>query len=343
MRLGFACSELSVVFDIMIEYSELRETVTIHMIETLAEDGQPPPAADFRAGTAGPGTAASGATAAAATGGAWRWRAGDDGYHDPDPRDGDYDPDAEHRSWLASLAADVRFEYEAGPWTGDGESIPAGFLHHDHDGPAGAGFAAGGALDALAPGPLLAQAAAAAAGGGQDGHGGLGESELIGVLCGWQRLASWAQAGQAAAVIALARRRAAQAAGRENPHLAEHADDEIAAALTLTGRAASRLSSVAAGLDRLPEVLAALRAGQLDWARACVFVDELAALDDAGARQIARQQLGRGGWTTGQLRARLRRAVLEHDPGAAGQRQREARKDARVEAWDEASGNAALA
>ena len=43
------------------------------------------------------------------------------------------------------------------------------------------------------------------------------------------------------------------------------------------------------------------------------------------------------------MRNWLRRAALQHDPDAAGQRRREARKDARVEAWDEPSGNAALA
>jgi hypothetical protein len=342
---------LSVAFDSVIEYTGSREAVTTHVSDTQTSDTgatlnehAPLPAADSRASTVSQATAMYGSTAEDdATSDGWEWWAGD-GWDDPDPRDEDYDQDAEHASWLASLPAGMRAEYEAGPWTGAGESIPAGFLHHDHDVPSGAGFAAGGALDGLAPGPLLAGAAAAAAGSDQERHGALGESELIGVLCGWQRLASWAQAGQAAAVIALARRRAAQAAAGRNRHLAEHTDDEVAAALTLTGRAASRLTSVAAGLDRLPEVLAALRAGQVDWARACVFVDELAALDDADAGRLARQFLGRGGgWTTGQLRHWLRRAVLQHDPGAAGQRRREARKDARVEAWDEPSGNAALA
>jgi len=38
----------------------------------------------------------------------------------------------------------VRADYLAGPWTGGGESIPAGFLHHDRGGPCGVGFAAGG-------------------------------------------------------------------------------------------------------------------------------------------------------------------------------------------------------
>jgi hypothetical protein len=93
-------------------------------------------------------------------------------------------------AFARSLPADVGSEYAAGPWTGAGEAWGAGFGHHDAGaGPRGDGFAAGGEHDVLAPGPELAAAAA-----GADGHRGqLGESELIGVLCGWQRLAAWAQ------------------------------------------------------------------------------------------------------------------------------------------------------
>ncbi|MGO8956298.1 MAG: hypothetical protein ACLQFR_02820 [Streptosporangiaceae bacterium] len=274
------------------------------------------------------------------------WPGDEDCYDDPDPADDAFDADPEHACWLAGLPDDVRAEYEAGPWTGDGESIPAGFLHGDGDsGRCGAGFAAGGALDALVPGPLLAKLTAAAV-DGQDGpgHARLGESELIGVLRAWRRLASWAQAGEAAAVSALAARRAAQAHNRDDPNLAEHVDDEVAAALTLTGRSAGRLRSVAAGLARLPLVLAALARGEIDWARACVLVDELAGLGDEDAAEIAGSLLGRaGGWTTGQLRAALRRAVLAFDPDAARRRREAARHDAGVQVWEEPSGNAALA
>ncbi len=123
--------------------------------------------------------------------------------------------------------------------------------------------------------------------------------------------------------------------------------DEIAAALTLTGRSAARLLDAASGLARLPAVHAALQRGGIDWPKACVFADELAALgDDALAAGIAARFLGRagaGGWTTGQLRAALRRAVLAADPQAAGRRQADARQDACVQAFGEASGNAGLA
>jgi hypothetical protein len=267
----------------------------------------------------------------------------DDGWVPGDCGDPETDPDDE-QVWLASLPADVREEFLAGAWTGDGELIPAGFLHHLRGGPAGAGFAAGGALDTLAPGPWLSEAVAAAS---ADDHDQLGESELIGVLCAWRRMSSWAAAGEAAAVLALDRRRAAQSRDTGKAHLSEHVGDELAAALTLTGRSAERLLSLSRGLGRLEAVHAALMRGEIDWAKACVFVDELGVLaSDQAAQEIAGRLLGRagaGGWTTGQLRARLRQAVLAADPDAAIRRRREARADADVESWDESSGNAALA
>ena len=264
------------------------------------------------------------------------WVPGDYGDPETDPDDG--------QAWLAGLPAEVREEFLAGAWTGEGEAIPAGFLHHVRGGPRGAGFAAGGALDSLEPGPWLGEAVAAAA---ADGHDQLGESELIGVVCAWRRMSSWAAAGEAAAVLALHRRRAAQSGQAGMADLSEHVGDELAAALTLTGRSADRLLSLSRGLGRLAAVRAGLERGEIDWAKACVFVDELGVLaDDEAAREIAGRLLGRagaGGWTTGQLRARLRQAVLAADPDAAIRRRREARADADVQSWDEASGNAALA
>jgi hypothetical protein len=264
------------------------------------------------------------------------WEPGDEGDPETDPDD--------HEAWLAGLPADVRADFLAGAWTGAGESIPAGFLHHVRGGPSGVGFAAGGVLDTLAPGPWLAEAIAATT---ADGHAQLGESELIGVMCAWRRISAWAASGEAAAVVTLAKRRAAASQEPGRSKLAEHVTDEIAAALTLTGRSADRLLTVASQLVRMPDAFAALRHGEIDWAKATVFADELAALsDDVMAAIIADRFLGRagaGGWTTGQLRAALRRAVLAADPQAADRRRADARKDAEVRAWDEASGNSGLA
>jgi hypothetical protein len=74
--------------------------------------------------------------------------------------------------------------------------------------PRGAGFAAGDALDRLAPGPLLARELDGVIAAGYDG---LTDSEQIGVLLGWQRQAAWAQAGLAAAVIGVRNWRLTQA------------------------------------------------------------------------------------------------------------------------------------
>ena len=92
------------------------------------------------------------------------WPADDLADWDFEPAD-DGDPEAgpdDYQAWLAGLPAAVRADYLAGAWTGKGESIPAGFVHHLRAGPSGAGFAAGGVLDTLAPGPWLAEALATA-------------------------------------------------------------------------------------------------------------------------------------------------------------------------------------
>ncbi len=255
---------------------------------------------------------------------------------DPDPTG-----DAEHAVWLRGLPDDIRADYLANPWTGPVESEPAGFGHHDTESAVrGVGFAAGGSHDILPPGPDLAWLAAAT----DVGRAELDESALIGVLCAWQRLTSWAQAGQTATLMTLAHRREAQARELDRPSLAEHISDEVAAALRLTGRSANQLLANANGLDRLPDVSSALNCGDIDWAKACLFVDQLTGLSDDDAREIAAALLSRArGMTTGQLRAALMQAVLAHDPEAAERRRKAARADSGVHTWTETSGNAALA
>jgi hypothetical protein len=258
-----------------------------------------------------------------------------------------FDPDSSPpdgvEAWLADLPDPVRNAYldsvaaqspPAAP-----EAIAAGFLHRD--GGRGRGFAAGGLLDVMEPGAVLAGFAGDA---WADGLDRLTDDELVGVLCAWRRLASWSAAGEIAAVSTLARRRAAESAGAGQQRLADHVDGEIAAALTLTGRSADRLLELAAGLARLPGTSAALATGQIDWPRAIVITDEVASLGRADAAAVEARILGDApGQTTGQLRARVRRAVLEIDPDAAIRRREKAQKDARVETWTEPSGTAALA
>jgi hypothetical protein len=215
------------------------------------------------------------------------------------------------------------------------EALAAGFTHRE-PGQRGAGFAAGGFADELAAGAVLAAFTEDA---WADGLGGLGDDELAGVLCAWRRLSSWAAAGEAAAVTELARRRSG--AGLR---AMEHFDDEIGALLTLTSRAAGRLTAVASCLARLPGTFAALRAGVVDWAKAVVIAEETSCLSDADAAAVERRVLPAApGQTTGQLRPAVRRAMLAIDADAAIRRRKKAEKDARVEAWTEHAGTAALA
>jgi hypothetical protein len=80
--------------------------------------------------TAGPGEQMLDGLAPEQGGDEWwfdpAWIPGDERYADPDPADEDFDEEAEHASWLAGLPADVRADYEAGPWTGEGESLAPG-------------------------------------------------------------------------------------------------------------------------------------------------------------------------------------------------------------------------
>ena len=224
--------------------------------------------------------------------------------------------------------------------------IPAGFLPRDGSG-LGTGFADGGPLDVLAPGPVLAALADRAH---DDGLGELDDDALIGVLRAWRRQASWAAARELSAVAELARRRPADrcttvAADGFPAQLSEFVSDEVAAALTLTGRAAGDVLGLALTLAaRLPGTAAALEAGDLDLPRAKVIADGTGGLDDAHAAAVEVQVLPDApSMTTGQLRAAVARAVLAADPAAARRRREQAEKNARVERWDEDAGTAALA
>jgi len=125
---------------------------------------------------------------------------------------------------------------------------------------------------------------------------------------------------------------------------AQHVGDEIAAALTLTCRAADRLVSLAAGITRLPAAAAALAAGRIDMPRAIIFTDELADLGDVEAAAVAALVAADApGLTTSQLRGVLHRAVLALDPDAARKRREKAQQDARVECWTEPAGTWSLA
>jgi hypothetical protein len=253
----------------------------------------------------------------------------------PDPLAGP--PDGEY-GWLAELPGPLLDEYlAAAGQRAVPEVLAAGFW----DRSAGGGrVGAGGVGDRVAPGAVLAGLTGDlwAAGLGR-----LSDDELVGVLRAGRRLASWSAALELAAVSDLMRRRLAQEAAGQ-AHVAEHADAELAAALTLTGRTAGRLLDLAMGLERLPLTARALAAGVIDVPRAMVIVEEVAGLDGSHMAGVEERVLVRAGeQTTTQVRAATRRAVVAADPDAVRKRREAAVRDARVERWAEHSGTAALA
>ena len=218
------------------------------------------------------------------------------------------------------------------------EVLKAG--HWDRSRGNGAGFAAGGVIDRVPPGPALAGLAGDA---WNDGLGLLSDDELIGLLRAARRLTSWATAMELAAVADLWRRRIAEEDAGDTG-AARYAAEEIAAALTLTVRAADKVLGLAVALGRLPATRGALAAGDIDAPRAIVVADEVTGLADAHAAAVDQAVAEDApGQTTGQLRAATRRAAIAADPSAARKRKEEALREARVERWDEHAGTAALA
>jgi len=215
------------------------------------------------------------------------------------------------------------------------DTLDAGFTH-DHPEPGATGFRAGGPLDAMLPGAELAWHLGAAR---QRGLGALSDNELIGVLAAARRVQSWQAELELAATAELDARRA-RPDGREG----EHVDDELAAALTLTGRSAQDLLELARQLDRLPCTRALLAAGVIDRSRAVVIAAHLGLLDDYAAAAVdAAVAVKAGQQTTGQLGASCHSKVIDHDPDAYARRKKQAEKNARVECWTEPSGTAAIA
>ena len=207
--------------------------------------------------------------------------------------------------------------------------------------PGQTGFADGGLLDGLEPGPALAGCSQGAL---DDGFAGFSDDELVGVLRAARRLSSWQAGVELAAVAELDARRVRAAARPGWSRISEHVSEELAAALVLTGRSADSLLGLARDLARLPAVLRALLAGRIDLARARVFAAELSGLSDLMAAAVAMAYLAQAGSiTTSQLRAALRSMVLHLAPEALRRRAEKARADARVESWQEESGNGALA
>jgi hypothetical protein len=211
-----------------------------------------------------------------------------------------------------------------------------------------AGFAAGMLLDTM-PGCGALAGFAAEAAGDDDRYRGASDDEVAGVIAAWDRVEAHAAARKHAAVAEFIRRRpepgcALEGAARMPLVWDEFTVTELAAVLGESRGAAEGLLDLARDLEvKLPGTRAAFRDGSLRASKVEIIARAAAMLDPAEARQAEAMVLGRAGrLTPGGLRAAIARAVMAVAPEKARKRREAAARDARVQQWEEDSGNAAL-
>ena len=197
-----------------------------------------------------------------------------------------------------------------------------------------ASFGPGMALDVL---PGCAQLAVAADAAAEEGFAGVSEGELVGVVCGWDRVEAHAHARKLAAIAELARRNPGELD-------AEFTADELAHALGESRARADSLIGMAQALPaRLPGTAAALDDGTISRYKAEIIARATALLEDDEARAAEQEVLDRAArLTPGALRAAIARAVITAAPKKAKERREQAARNARVERWLQDTGNAAL-
>ena len=226
---------------------------------------------------------------------------------------------------------------------GSAESFPG-----EYPSPA-AGFATGQPLD-VAPGCATLGSFAEEAAGEDDRYAGASDDELAGVICAWDRVEAYASAGKHAAVAELIRRRTAPGCALEGPAQMpagwdEFTPRELGVVLGVSAGDAEEILGLAHALEvHLPGTRAAFRAGAVTHEKAAIIAWATALLDPEEARAAEALVLDRAGsLTPAQLRAAIRRAVMEVSPDKARQRREHMARRTRVERWAEDSGNAGLA
>ncbi len=119
---------------------------------------------------------------------------------------------------------------------------------------------------------------------------------------------------------------------------------EIGLALAVTTGAAARQLDLATDLcEGLPGVLAALRAGYIDYAKAVEIASRSCELDPAARSELAARACEyAAGHTRGQLRAWLERQLIDLDPEAAERRRKKACRKRRVWHQPEPDGMATI-
>ena len=243
---------------------------------------------------------------------------------------------------LAAVAAEVYGRRGPG-MPGSAQSFPGEYASR------AAGFASGKPLD-VAPGCATLASFLEDVAGDDDRYAGASDDELVGVICGWDRVEANAGARKHAAVAELIRRRPGPGCGLEGPaQMPEGWDEftgrELGSALGVSLGDADGLLDLAWHLEvNLPGTKAAFWSGIMNRDKAAIIAAATAVLDPAEARAAEAMVLGRAGsLTPGALRAAIKRAVMDVNPAKAKKRREHMAKRTRVERWAEDSGNAGLA
>jgi hypothetical protein len=176
----------------------------------------------------------------------------------------------------------------------------------------------------------------------------LSDAGLIEAIVGFEQLTGWAQARQARLLAEFARRRPGDdptMVATDKPCImSRFAPDEVGLALKVSRLTAkTRLGRAVQLTQVLPETLNSWQQGRLDERRVAAVCDATHYLPVEKARAVQRRVLDRATeQTLAQLKAALKRAVLQADPDGSHDRHRAARRDRRVAVGEEQEGMASL-
>jgi hypothetical protein len=211
----------------------------------------------------------------------------------------------------------------------------------------GTGFSPDQAADVMPPGPVLGALTSRSV----EDLASLGDDELLGVVSAARRLQARDEYLELAAVAEFTRRReqayeASKARGdKPRQRDGEFAAEELGFEMTCSHYAAGKRMELAGGLSRrLPATFAGMAAGTIDGYRAKIIYEFTCYLSDEQAAE-ADQILAAAapGMAPAELKKKAARLEMRLDPDGVRQRKEEAaRKHRRVEARQEASGNASL-
>jgi len=170
-------------------------------------------------------------------------------------------------------------------------------------------------LEVIPPGPYLAAVVSSVDRSRLNGH------DVVRLMQAEARMSSHHEAGkyEAMSEVAFSSPGDADSPVERGFEEMEYAAVEVAAALTLTRRSSEgELNRAVSLTGRLYRVLQALSRGEIDLAKVRVFDQQLGHLPDGSVDEVLDRVLEQAsGLTTGQLRARVARLVLETDSDGA--------------------------